>query len=194
MSETASSNTKKDCIAFLPNSAMEANKIVTEVYNRHNNALRAFLFCKLKSREIDDIAQEVYLQLARHPRLNELRLNFALLCKIASDIVKDRYRKQRARKKEAHICLDDLEIMSPALSPEQMLESKEVVSVIKKALESLNGKSRRVIILHRFKNLTYEKIGKEMGISISMVRKHVLQALQHISKEVEKYHYYGNKM
>ena len=44
------------------------------------------------------------------------------------------------------------------------------------------------MILHRFRGLTYEKIGKEMEISISMVRKHIIHALHHISKEIENYH------
>jgi RNA polymerase sigma factor (sigma-70 family) len=188
MSEIASFNVKQENIAFLPNSAMEANKIVNDVYRRHDKALRAFLVCKLKSKEIEDITQEVYLRLVRHPHLNELELNFGLLCKIASDIVKDQYRKQNVRKEKAHICLDNLEIRSTEFSPEQMVESKEGVSVIKAAIESLDGKSRQSIIFYCFGNLTYEKIGKEMGISISMVRKHILHALQHISKEVERYH------
>jgi RNA polymerase sigma factor (sigma-70 family) len=192
MSEIASANTKQENIVFLPNSTMEVNKIVNAVYKQYNKALRAFLVCKLKSKEIEDISQEVYLRLVRHPRLDKLELNFGLLCKIASDIVKDRYRKQNVRKEKAHICLDNFEIMSPELSPEQMVESEEGVSVIKVAIESLDEKSRRIIIFYCFRNLTYEKIGKKMGISISMVRKHILHALQHISKEVEKY--YENKI
>ncbi len=184
----AGTNTGKDSVAFLPNPAMAANKIVTAAYQRHDRALRAFLVCRLKSRDIDDIAQEVYLRLVRHPRLEELDLRFSLLCKIALDIVKDRYRKQCVRGEMDHICFDDFEISSMALSPEQALESKEGISVIRKALESLNRKSRKAIILHRFSNLTYKEIGMEMGISISMVRKHILHALQHITRAVDKYY------
>ena len=65
---------------------------------------------------------------------------------------------------------------------------KEGVEVIRRAFKSLNKKSRQAMILHRFRGLTYEKIGKEMGISISMVRKHIVRALHHISKEIENYH------
>jgi RNA polymerase sigma factor (sigma-70 family) len=179
---------EQECIMFLPNST---NRIVVAAYSRHNKALRAFLKCRLKSRDIDDVAQEVYLRLVRHPRLDKIEVRFPLLCKIASDIIKDRYRKQSVRKEKAHISFDEHGMISPVLSPEQMLESKEGVSVIENALKSLNRKSRKAIILHRFGNMTYKQIGMEMNISISMVRKHILHALQHITKKIEKY--YGQK-
>ena len=184
---------EQERIMLLPNSAISANKIVIAAYSRHDKALRAFLKCRLKSRDIDDVAQEVYLRLVRHPRLDKIEVRFSLLCKMASDIIKDRYRKQCVRKEKAHISFDEYGINSPMLSPEQMLESKEGVSVIKKAFKSLNRKSRKAIILHRFRNMTYEQIGMEMDISISMVRKHILHALQHITIKIEKYYEYKTK-
>ena len=178
---------------FLPNSAISANRTVVAAYSRHNKALRAFLKCRLKSSDIDDVAQEVYLRLVRHPRLDEMEVRFSLLCKMASDIIKDRYRKQSVRKEKDHISFDEYGTISPVLSPEQMLESKEGVSVIKNAIKSLNRKSRKAIILHRFRDMTYKQIGMEMDISISMVRKHILHALQHITIKIEKYYEYKTK-
>ena len=180
---------KNDNSVFLVNPAVEMNRIVSAIYNEYNNSLHAFLKCKLKSKnDIEEVAQDVYLRLVRHPRLNELKPSFALLCKIASDIIKDRYRKQNVRKAKAHIGLRGLKIVSPRLTPQQFLESKEGMMVIRCAIESLNKKSRQAIILHRFRSMTYKEIGKEMGYSISMVRKFIVQALQKITKEVDKYY------
>lgn len=185
---------EKDLIASLPNSAIEMNVIVRSVYDEYNKALQSFLKCKIKSNEdVEDVAQEVYLRLVRHPRLTELEPSFALLSKIASDVIKDRIRKRIVREKGAHIPIDDFEIMSAELSPEQALNSKEGVLAIRLAIKSLNRKSRQAIILHRFRNMTYEEIGNEMGISISMVRKHIVKALQKISREVEAHYENRNK-
>ena len=162
------------------------------IYDRHNADLRAFVARRLNgSGDADDVTQEVWLRLVRHRKLNGREPSFGFLCTIASNVIIDRYRKGQVREADAHFPLDEDAVPSPAQSPEYDLRSKEGVEVIRRAFRSLNEKSRQAMILHRFRGLTYEKIGKEMGISISMVRKHIVHALHHISKEIEDYH--GNR-
>lgn len=162
---------------------------VRDIYDKHNVDLRAFVTRKLNgSGDADDVTQEVWLRLVRRQKLNGREPSFGFLCTIASNIIIDRYRKGRVRQTDAHFPLDEDAVPSPAQSPEYDLRSKEGIEVIRRAFSSLNEKSRQAMILHRFRGLTYEKIGKEMGISISMVRKHIVNALHHISKEIEVYH------
>jgi RNA polymerase sigma factor (sigma-70 family) len=159
------------------------------IYDKHNVDLRAFVARKLNgSGDADDVTQEVWLRLVRHQKLNGREPSFGFLCTIASNVIIDRYRKGQVRQTDAHFPLDEDAVASPAQSPEYDLRSKEGVEVIRRAFKSLNKKSRQAMILHRFRGLTYEKIGKEMGISISMVRKHIVNALHHLSKEIEVYH------
>jgi len=162
---------------------------VRDIYDKHNVSLRAFVARRLSgSGDADDVTQEVWLRLVRHQNLNGQEPSFGFLCTIASNVIIDRDRKGRVRQTDAHFPLDEDAVPSPAQSPEYDLRSKEGVEVIRRAFSSLNEKSRQAMILHRFRGLTYEKIGKEMEISISMVRKHILHALHHISREIESYH------
>ncbi|MBW2366403.1 MAG: sigma-70 family RNA polymerase sigma factor [Deltaproteobacteria bacterium] len=181
----------KPSSVLAPQTSQQLNKQINEaldaLYRKHNSSLRAFISQKLNSNEeIDDVIQEVYYRLIRHPRLNELELSFSLLCKIAANIIIDCCRKEKVRAINTRVSFDELEIKSPMPSPEQMLNSKEGIAIIRDAIQRLDKKSRQAIILHRFKGMTYKKIGKEMGISISMVRKHIVKALRQISKEVEE--------
>ncbi len=176
-------------IEFPGGSAPRSDIMVRDIYGRHNANLRAFVARKLNgSGDADDVTQEVWLRLVRHQKLNGHEPSFGFLCTIASNVIIDRYRKGQVREAAAHRPLVEDAVPSPAQSPEYDLRSKEGVEVIRRAFSSLNEKSRQAMILHRFRGLTYEKIGKEMGISISMVRKHIVNALHHISREIEDYH------
>jgi len=176
-------------IEFSGVSETRLDSSVRVIYDKHNADLRAFVARKLNgSGDAEDVTQEVWLRLVRHEKLNGDEPSFGFLCTIASNVIIDRYRKGQVRQTDAHFPLDEDAVASPAQSPEYDLRSKEGVEVIRGAFRSLNEKSRQAMILHRFRGLTYEKIGKEMGISISMVRKHIVRALHHISKEIENYH------
>ena len=176
-------------IEFSGISAPRSDSPVRDIYDKHNANLSAFVARKLKgSGDVDDVTQEVWLRLVRHRKLNGREPSFGFLCTIASNVIIDRYRKEQVRQTDAHFPLHEDAVASPAQSPEYDLRAKEGVEVIRGAFRSLDEKSRQAMILNRFRGLTYEKIGKEMGISISMVRKHIIHALHHISKEIESYH------
>jgi len=138
--------------------------------------------------DIDDIIQEVYLRIVKDCRLKKAESAFAYLCTIASNIVKDQLRKQQVREVKLHVSADEVALKSSSPSPEQSLQSKEVIGVINDAFDTLDKRSQQAIILHRFKGFTYKSISKEMGISITMVRKHIVRALDHITEHIDTYH------
>jgi RNA polymerase sigma factor (sigma-70 family) len=45
-------------------------------------------------------------------------------------------------------------------------------------LDTLSPKCRAVLILHRREGMTYDEIGKKIGISSSMVKKYLIKGLQ----------------
>jgi RNA polymerase sigma factor (sigma-70 family) len=176
-------------VEFSGGSTARSVSLVRDIYDKHNVNLRAFVARRLNgSGDSEDVTQEVWLRLVRHQKINGHEPSFGFLCTIASNVIIDFYRKGQVRQTDAHLPLNEDAVPSPAQSPEYDMRSKEGVEVITRAFKSLNEKSRQAMILHRFRGLTYEKIGKEMGISISMVRKHIVRVLHHISKEIENYH------
>ena len=173
-------------LKLLPASKFENNATICEIYLKYNAALYRYLEQRLEEKEdIDDIAQEVYLRLIKYKNLDETKICLTLLRTIASNLLKDRARRQSVRATKAHISIDDVNIESSMASPEETLKSKEAIDAFKTVYKSLNKDCQRVYKFHRFKGYTYEKIAKKMGISKSMVQKHISHALFKLGKKFE---------
>jgi len=167
---------------------MEGNRIVKSIFRKYNNGLFRFLSSRLNSKaDIDDVSQEVYLRLIRHPNPTGLKPSVGLLCKIASNILIDRYRLQRRRATDAHVPLVEGTLKAPDPSPEEMLRSKECIALINHSLETLDKKTQKAMILHHIRGLSYSRIGKEMNISKSMVRKHIANGMLQLAKKLKKH-------
>ena len=167
---------------------MEFDDAIVAIYEKYNTGLQTYLRRHLNSKEdIEDVSQEVYLRLIKLNERNEIDASLALLCKIASNLIIDRFRSQRIRQTHAHAPIDECELKSPDASPEEVVKSREWMVVLRDTLYSLNEDCRTAFILHRFKGLTYRQIAKKMGISKGMVSKHISYVLLKLDKKLRKY-------
>ena len=163
------------------------NRIIKEVYKKYNDSLQRYLSRRLDSQQdVDDVSQEVYLRLIKHRNIEKLTITLQLLCTIATNIIKDRIRRQKVRLANSHVSLTDIDVKSSASTPEEIMRSQEYVQTFKSVYISLNKNSRRAFSLHRFKGCTYAEIAKKMGISKSMVQKHISNVLFQMGKKFER--------
>jgi len=159
--------------------------IVNDIYKNYNSGLRRYLARHIYCVEDrDEIAQEVFIRLIRHPKLEELEPSMALLCKIASNIIKDRFRRQAVRKANAHVSMTAMDLPSSGFSPEQLVCSEEGIDVMRKVYNNLDKNCQRAFTLHRFVGLTYAQIAKEMGISKRTVCKHISNAVLKMREQI----------
>ena len=162
---------------------MRTDGKITTIYNNYHNDLKKYLFRKVKTREdVDDVAQEVYLRLIRHKNFDDLKPTLTFLCNIATNIIIDRFRRNTVRKKDAHVTIENSNIESKQASPEQKLKTKEIFNKFKAEFKTLNKDTRKAFVLHRFRGLTYDEIALKMGISKSMVYKHLSKVMLHMSQ------------
>jgi len=169
-------------------SELEVTSIVTSIYNKHNDGLRKYLTWRLNSKdEVDVVTQEVYLHLLKHPQLDQLQLTLTLLCKIASNIIIDRYRSDQVRERNAHVPLDWVPIPSATSTSEQYVKTKEGIKAFYKKFEGMSKKCQRAYILSRFKGMTYDEIARELGVSKSSVNKYISNVLLELSEIIEIY-------
>jgi len=162
----------------------ESDRGFDAVYAASNKALNRYLSRRLNSREdIEDVAQEVYLRFVQHYKPRK-KSPMGFLYKIASNLVKDHFRRQTTRHADAHINHEDVELASPMASPEQILRSRQGIEAFNKVLETLNPTMRRVFLLHRFCGLTHAEIAYEMEISKNVVHNHIYQALLQFRKKI----------
>jgi len=160
---------------------------VGEAYSKYNAVLRRFLFRRLDSTEdVDDVAQEVYLRLVRYHKTG-VEASLPFLYTIASNLLKDRFRRQRTRAADAHISVDALELAASTDTPEQLLRSKQGTEAFRRVLRTLGPTSRQVFLLHRFRGLTYDEIAVEMDITKSKVKNSIYSALRHFRERLPEY-------
>ncbi len=151
--------------------------IAEELFNAHYQEVSRFVTRKVNCVQAkDDIMQELYLRLAGYPELDNINNTRAFLLQIASNLIRDNFRRASYRlETSAHEVIDETvcELNSPARQVEQrnMLESMTL------ALNALPEEKRDIIWLNRVEGWSYGKIAKHKKRSVSWVEKSMAQAL-----------------
>ncbi|WP_082584922.1 RNA polymerase sigma factor [Caulobacter sp. Root655] len=137
--------------------------------------LRRYFRRRAPAAQVDDLVQEVFARLLslRDPAavLDLERYIFV----VAASVLSRQYRRQ-----EPWDGVDDLEALSPddGLTPERSLIGKEGLEAVLAVLDALPARTRHIFLLHRFEEMTYQRIARELGVSVSAVEKHMMAALK----------------
>lgn len=103
----------------------------------------------------------------------------AFLFQTASNLSIDRFRRRKLEQRH-QIPSDEV-----ARSVEDTIAAKEIVELLESALLELPIKVRQAFVLHRHSGLSYAQIADQLGVSKSMVEKHVIQTLKHFRNKLE---------
>lgn len=125
-----------------------------------------------------DIVQDAYARLIVATERTEVRNPAAFLHVTAINLVRDRARAWGSNRMSANETVSD-EIACPAPSAERTIIGRQNLAALERALEELPPKRRAVLVLYRFDNMSHAAIAEQLGLSISMVEKHVRLALDH---------------
>jgi len=170
----------------VPFRTREGNAFARLVYDRHDSELRRYLRKRLSTPEdLDDIIQELYVRIARYPNPEAILNTQAFVMTIAANLLRDRFSSTTRRDLRLGTSFQELEVPCARPSPERQLESQQTLALVLEALTDLAPKSRDALILHRFRDLTYPEIAKLMGLSTSMVQKHINRALVHLTRKLK---------
>jgi RNA polymerase sigma-70 factor (ECF subfamily) len=131
--------------------------------------------------EADDLTQEVFLRLLRHPDASSIDNPEAFLFRTAVNLLRDRARRAHTRAQglsELTLRLDGVE----GLSPQRVLEGRQSLDRALRALGELDVRARDAFMLHRLEGLKYAEIAELFGVSVSSVEKYVIKALAHLAR------------
>jgi RNA polymerase sigma factor (sigma-70 family) len=165
-----------------------AKGFVSELEARHSRRLRRYLAARLKNvSDVADLAQEVFLRLLRVERHDEIRSPEAYLYTIASHVL-----HQHALNRS--IALESVDIMDPVIDqhlsveadPGTQLDLQRQMKEIEHALEQLAPSTQASLLLHCRDGWTLEEIGKHLGVSRSMVKKHIAKAVLHCREHMRR--------
>ncbi len=92
----------------------------------------------------------------------------------------DRGRRQRREKAMLELVASS-EPASDRIHPERVLSGKQELRIVLQAIEALPPRCREAFALHRFEMMNYAAIARRMGVSTSMVEKHIAEAMRRIA-------------
>ena len=162
----------------------QAEDRLASLGRRYRPALIAFFLRRLGNlSEAEDLTQEV---LARMFEMQEGAVGHsdAYIFTIASNLVRDRYRRQQVR--DAYRAdANYTEPHADYVDPLRVLEARERLGVVSKAIAELSQRSRDILLLFRLERMKKRDIAESYGISVSAVDKHLIKATAHITKRLE---------
>jgi len=156
---------------------LASSKRITEMFSDLDVTLRGFLRRRTRSRDdAEDLAQEVYLRMARHPDLGQVQCLKAFAFQTALNLVRDRSRRSYTRSQRVSVSIDFVELAGGD-DPLEQATHDEYVELVDRALSELPENTRRALVMHRIEGLRYADIARRLGVSVSMVEKHISAAL-----------------
>ena len=147
---------------------------------RYRQPLIAYFQRRVRSREeAEDLTQEVFLRLSRRLHVEQVDNAEAFLFRTAVNLLRDRSR----RGKTAASHMDELVHRAGVeeLSPERVVEGRQSLASVLRALDELDERTRDAFILHRLEGMRHAEIAALYGVSVSSVEKYIIKALSHVA-------------
>lgn len=139
---------------------------------------------RLSGVDAADVIHEAFVRLS-NSKANErgpVEHPEALVSVIATNVLRDRARA--AAREAAYRHEIALEPTSEGVDPHRLIESRETLRAIDRTLAGMNPRRRRIFMLHRFEQMSYAEIGKEVGMSEKGIKKQMAKALFDLRRAV----------
>lgn len=154
-----------------------AHPSLSALYRDHHGWLAGWLRRRLGSaHDAADLSHDTYERLMVSGRLPEAGQARAFLTQIAKGLVIDLFRRRTLETAYLEALAQPPEPHMP--SAEGRALALETLMAVDAALDALPARARQVFILSRFEGLTYSEIAAQLGVSVALVRKHMLRAAQ----------------
>lgn len=153
-------------------------KQATMTWSPVHDFVRRLARRRLKRADLaDDVAQETLLRLIEYERCGGIDNIYGLATRIAENLVNEQFRRERRWGAEE---LSE-SIVSGQPSPERVVEGREAVETLKRALERMPRLRREIIIRRRIHRQSCAFIAQELGLKLKAVEKHVTRGLMDLN-------------
>lgn len=165
---------------------------LAEISRNHHAALVRFLTVRTGSVEdAKEIVQEAYTRLLALERPGTISILAGYLWRIAVNLAIDRKRHHAVH--ERFRCAADPAFDGQERSAESVVEAREKLAIVKRAIEELPPRCLQAFVLHVLQGKTFDAVGREMSISGRMAKKHVARALEYLQRCVDASHEPGRR-
>jgi RNA polymerase sigma factor (sigma-70 family) len=159
--------------------------LIDGLYRRYSQALRKFLVRRhVRHDDMADIVQETYYRVLKAGDLDAIRDPKAFLFRVAYNVVLNAAKHRRSKVEDDAVDIESIQADDEKPNLYRELKAEQELAMVRAALDELAPTCREVFVLNRFENLSYSEIAAELDLSVSMIEKHVSQALAHLRKRL----------
>ena len=147
-------------------------------------ALQRFVEGRLRDRaEGEDIVQETYVRLYQYRRSRPVADTAAFCFAIARNLVLDHFRRRSVAPPSVELVED---IACPYPTAETVLEYRQRVEILVRALKVMPPLRREVFLRRRLDGVASATIAADLGLSLAAVEKHCTRALADMRAALER--------
>ena len=181
-------NDKSDDTELMTRLAKGDMAALGDIVRKHQNKVLSLSYRVLRDwNRAEDVAQETFLRVYRAANHYKPKARFTTwLYRIVINLCLDEQRK----KTKTPAPLEDV---APAVLAEpdcNTAEKKEVVELVKTAVNELPERQRLAIILHRYDGLSHAEIGEVTGWTKSAVESLLVRAYANLREKLDKMKYF----
>lgn len=155
--------------------ALGDERAFNRIVRKYSQVIYPYLLYWLKSPQLaQEVAQDVFLRIWKNRHKLPDISNFpGYVYVVTRNRVYSGFQSGLPETEAPHVTQAD-----QALSdPQTVLETKELATIMNRAIASLPPRRKEIFLLSRNEQLTYEEIAARLGISRSTVREHMVEAL-----------------
>lgn len=164
-------------------------KFLGDMVDGYKSRLRRYFAARLHDvTDIADLAQEVYLRLIRVDRHERIRNPEAYLFTIASHVLAQHSLQAREHERKC-VDLADPETdgyLAFETDHAQRIDLERRADEMKQVIEKLPPNPQACFVLHYREGWTLDEIAVRLGVSRSMVKKHIARAVLHCREQMRK--------
>jgi len=159
----------------------DSNKLMHDIYSEHHAWVYSWLRRKLGcAHNAADLAQDTFVRiLSSRDALLQASQSRGYIATTARNLLIDRARRQRLEK----AYLEELGLLAlehpGAPGAERIWETLEALEQICRLLDGLGAKPRQAFLLHYLEGQPQAVVAEQLGISVRMVQKYLVQVLLH---------------
>ena len=150
--------------------------------------LRYLMTLGLNVQDGEEVIQEVFLALFQHLKKGKRGDNLrGWIFRVAHNLALKQFRSTKSKIERASVPIDEVqtEFVSPAATPEEMLERAHSEERIQAVIQALPEQDRRCLYL-RAEGLRYREIAEALGISLGSVANSLERAIGKLSRARER--------
>ena len=159
---------------------------LVDVFLNYRTQLRRAVSGIVRSDDIDDIVQETFIKSYEADLKQDIKYERTYMLRTARNLAINHVSKASER---TNVSMEECGEFDPNLMGahlETLFESKERFFHFCRATDMLSNEVKRVFILKKVYGLSQKEIANHLGISESMVEKHVAKGLQKCSNILER--------